>query len=128
MYPLTVPRETSGSVGQGTPYLLHVLSDYGHGDVAYSLLLRREYPSWLYSVDKGATTIWEHWDGIMENGEFWSTDMNSFNHYAYGSVADWIYESAAGIRPKLPGFEKALIMPDSDPRMGWLDVQIETRH
>ncbi len=112
----------------GTPYLLHVLSSYGHGDMSYSLLLRREYPSWLYSVDKGATTIWEHWDGIMENGEFWSTDMNSFNHYAYGSVADWIYESAAGIRPELPGFEKALIMPDPDPRMGWLDVQIETRH
>lgn len=112
----------------GTPYLLHVLSDFGHADIAYSLLLRREYPSWLYSVDKGATTIWEHWDGIMENGEFWSTDMNSFNHYAYGSVADWIYECAAGIRPELPGFEKALVMPEPDPRMGWLDAQIETRH
>ena len=82
----------------GTPYILHVLSNYGHTDLAYTLLCRKEYPSWLYAVGKGATTIWEHWDGIMENGEFWSTDMNSFNHYAYGSVADWIYEQAAGIR------------------------------
>ena len=72
----------------GTPYILHVLSTYGYTDLAYALLLREEYPSWLYSVKKGATTIWEHWDGIMEDGEFWSMDMNSFNHYAYGSVAD----------------------------------------
>ena len=74
----------------GTPYLLHVLSDYGYADLAYSLLLRKEYPSWIYPVTKGATTIWEHWDGIMENGDFWSKDMNSYNHYAYGSVADCI--------------------------------------
>ena len=79
----------------GTPYLLHVLSSYGHTDLAYTLLLRTEYPSWLYPVTKGATTVWEHWDGIMENGDFWSTDMNSFNHYAYGAVADWVYEEAA---------------------------------
>ena len=57
----------------GTPYLLHVLSGYGHTDLAYTLLLRTEYPSWLYPVTKGATTVWEHWDGIMENGDFWST-------------------------------------------------------
>ena len=60
----------------GTPYILHVLSNYGYTDLAYTLLCRKEYPSWLYAVGKGATTIWEHWDGIMENGEFWSTDMN----------------------------------------------------
>lgn len=83
----------------GTPYLLHVLSDYGYADLAYSLLLRKEYPSWIYPVTKGATTIWEHWDGIMENGDFWSKDMNSYNHYAYGSVADWVYGTAAGIKP-----------------------------
>ena len=90
----------------GTPYILHVLSEYGHSDLAYTLFLRKEYPSWLFSVKQGATTIWEHWDGIMENGDFWSTDMNSFNHYAYGSVADWVYEKAAGIRPleEYPGF------------------------
>ena len=76
----------------GTPYILHVLSDYGYADIAYSLLLREEYPSWLYSVNKGATTIWEHWDGIKEDGSLWNTIMNSYNHYAYGAVADWVYE------------------------------------
>lgn len=111
----------------GTPYLLHVLSKYGHTDMAYSLLLRHEYPSWLYSVDKGATTIWEHWDGIMQDGSFWSTDMNSFNHYAYGSVADWLYEEAAGIRPIKPGFAEIEISPKPDPRLGWLSASIETR-
>lgn len=113
----------------GTPYLLHVLSDYGHADLAYSLLLRKEYPSWLYSVEKGATTIWEHWDGIMENGNFWSDDMNSFNHYAYGSVIDWIYEKAAGIQTveDAPGFKKIILAPIVDRRLEWLDASIETR-
>lgn len=114
----------------GTPYILHVLSKYGHTDLAYTLLLRREYPSWLYPVGKGATTIWEHWDGIMENGDYWSEDMNSFNHYSYGAVADWIYEEAAGIHPveNAPGFAKATIAPKPDERLGWLDVAFQTRH
>lgn len=75
----------------GTPYLLHELSRYGHADTAWALLLRREYPGWLYSVSKGATTMWEHWDGIKPDGTFWDDDMNSYNHYAYGSVADWVF-------------------------------------
>ena len=114
----------------GTPYILHVLSNYGYTDLAYTLLCRKEYPSWLYAVGKGATTIWEHWDGIMENGEFWSTDMNSFNHYAYGSVADWIYEQAAGIRvvEEYPGFEKVRIHPKPGTQLEWLGASIETRH
>ncbi|HIX78097.1 MAG TPA: family 78 glycoside hydrolase catalytic domain, partial [Candidatus Fusicatenibacter merdavium] len=112
----------------GTPFLLHVLSRYGHEDLAYTLLLRREYPSWLYPVTKGATTIWEHWDGIMEDGGFWSADMNSFNHYAYGSVADWIYEEAAGIRPLEPGFARVQVAPKPDHRLGWLEASIETRN
>jgi len=112
----------------GTPYLLHVLSSYGHTDLAYSLLLRTEYPSWLYPVTKGATTIWEHWDGIMENGDFWSADMNSFNHYAYGSVVDWLYEEAGGIRPAAPGFTRVHIEPKPDARLEWLTVSFETRH
>ena len=113
----------------GTPYLLHVLSSYGHTDLAYTLLLRTEYPSWLYPVTKGATTVWEHWDGIMENGDFWSTDMNSFNHYAYGAVADWVYEEAAGIHTveEAPGFERVKIAPKPDSRLDWLEASIETR-
>lgn len=138
------PQETADALAQmiqedgcqmrtgfvGTPYILHVLSDYGHTDIAYSLLLRRKYPSWLYSVQKGATTIWEHWDGIMEDGSFWSKDMNSFNHYAYGSVADWVYEKAAGIQPveENPGFAQAVIAPHPDSRLEWLEASIDTRH
>ncbi len=112
----------------GTPFLLHVLSGYGYTDLAYTLLLRKEYPSWLYPVIKGATTIWEHWDGIMEDGGFWSVDMNSFNHYAYGSVADWVYEEAAGIRPLEPGFSRVQVAPKPDRRLGWLEASIETRN
>ena len=110
-----------------TAYLLHVLGRYGHTELAYTLLLRTEYPSWLYPVTKGATTVWEHWDGIMENGDFWSTDMNSFNHYAYGAVADWVYEEAAGIKPAEPGFAKIRIAPKPDARLEWLEASLETR-
>lgn len=114
----------------GTPYLLHVLSDHGYTALAYDLLLRRQYPSWLYPVTKGATTVWEHWDGIMENGDFWSTDMNSFNHYAYGAVADWVYCVAAGINTveEFPGYEKVRIAPFPDARLDWLEASLQTRH
>ena len=114
----------------GAPYLLRSLSDHGHFDLAYELLLRKEYPGWLYQVTKGATTMWEHWDGIMENGDFWSADMNSYNHYAYGAVADWVYSDAAGINTveEAPGFEKILIRPVPDSRIDWLEASIETRH
>ena len=112
----------------GTPYLLHVLSDYGHADLAWDLLLREAYPSWLYPVSKGATTVWEHWDGIMENGDFWSSDMNSFNHYAYGAVIDWIYETAAGLRhaENQPGYSELIYAPHPDRRIGFLNVRLET--
>ena len=113
----------------GTPHILHVLSDYGHADLAWSLLLRREYPSWLYPVTKGATTVWEHWDGIREDGSFWSKDMNSFNHYAYGAVADWVFEKAAGIfhAEDQPGFAELIYAPHPDRRLGWLQAGLETR-
>ena len=114
----------------GTPYILHVLSNYGYADLAWSLVLRREYPGWLYPVTKGATTIWEHWDGIREDGSFWSDHMNSFNHYAYGAVADWVFEQAAGIRhaEDKPGFAELIYAPHPDKRLGWLQARLETRH
>lgn len=114
----------------GTPLILHVLSSYGHTALAYSLLLRKEYPSWLYSVDMGATTVWEHWDSIRPDGSFWSANMNSFNHYSYGAVADWIYEVAAGITPveEFPGFQRVRIEPHPDHRLGWLGALIRTRN
>ncbi len=113
----------------GTPYLLYVLSEHGYADAAYSLLLQEGYPSWLYEVNHGATTIWEHWDGINDSGSFWSADMNSYNHYAYGSVVGWIYEVAAGIRPdeKYPGFERTIIKPTPDKRLAHLSASLETR-
>ena len=114
----------------GTPYILHALSNYGHADLAWDLVLRREYPGWLYPVTKGATTIWEHWDGIKPDGSFWSKDMNSFNHYAYGAVADWVFEQAAGIRhaEDKPGFEELIYAPHPDTRLGWLQAKLDTRH
>lgn len=102
---------TTGFVG--TPYLCHVLSANGHNELAYELLLHTDYPSWLYQITKGATTIWEHWDGIKEDGSFWSKDMNSFNHYAYGAVGDWLYRVVAGLDTdqEAPGYRRILIRP-----------------
>lgn len=114
----------------GTPYLLHALSMTGHHDVAYSLLLQDKYPSWLFSVSKGATTIWEHWDGIKEDGSVWSASMNSYNHYAYGAVGDWVYGVAAGIQTveEAPGFERVKVTPIPDGRIASLSASIDTRH
>lgn len=112
----------------GTPFLLHALSKNGYSETAYDLLLSEEFPSWLYSVKQGATTIWEHWDGKNEQGEFWSKDMNSFNHYAYGSVADWVYEEACGIKPKKAGFSEVIIEPKSTNKLEYLLASIETKY
>ncbi|MBQ8163341.1 MAG: family 78 glycoside hydrolase catalytic domain [Clostridia bacterium] len=113
----------------GTPYLLHALSQNGYSELAYDLLLQDAFPSWLYSVKCGATTIWEHWDGRNENGDFWSKDMNSFNHYAYGSVADWVYGVACGIQTveDKPGFEEIVIAPVPTDKLDHLCASIETR-
>ncbi len=121
-------RMTTGFVG--TPYLLHALSENGYTDVAYTLLMQEQNPSWLYSVCHGATTMWEHWNSLKEDGSFWSTDMNSFNHYAYGAVFDWIFGVACGIKPcaEAPGYEKILIAPHPDRSLGFADASIDTKH
>lgn len=97
----------------GTPYLLHVLSREGHLDVAYALLLQKEWPSWLYAVTQGATTIWERWDGWTKEKGFQDKGMNSFNHYAYGAVGDWLYRVVAGIEidPQHPGYKHFFLQP-----------------
>jgi alpha-L-rhamnosidase len=102
---------TTGFVG--TPYLCHVLSRYGYLDEAYLLLNREEYPSWLYPVKQGATTIWERWDGQKPDGSFQDKGMNSFNHYAYGAIGEWMYRVMAGIEidPAAPGYKHILIQP-----------------
>ncbi|MBC2839326.1 family 78 glycoside hydrolase catalytic domain [Robiginitalea sp. SC105] len=92
----------------GTPYLAHVLSRYGHSDIAYRLLMQESYPSWLYPVTRGATTIWERWDGIKPDGTFQTPSMNSYNHYAYGAIGDWMYQHIAGIQAleEGPGYQR----------------------
>lgn len=118
---------TTGFVG--TPYLLHALSENGYADVAFDLLLQEDFPSWLYSVNKGATTIWEHWDGIKEDGSFWDVKMNSYNHYAYGSVYDWIFGVAAGIKvlEDGAGYKHICLKPHTDTRLGFLKAGINSR-
>ncbi|WP_405915450.1 alpha-L-rhamnosidase [Streptomyces sp. NBC_00728] len=95
----------------GTPRLLPVLTDTGHTDVAYRLLQQRSFPSWGYQIDKGSTTMWERWDSIRPDGSFQTPDMNSFNHYAYGSVGEWMYTNIAGISPGRPGYREIVVRP-----------------
>lgn len=92
----------------GTPYILPVLSKYGYSDLAYTLLKQRTPPSWLYPITKGATTIWEKWEAIRPDGSF---DTCSLNHYAYGAVGSWLYETVAGIKAEAPGYRKIIIEP-----------------
>lgn len=100
----------------GTPLINNVLSKYGYDEEAYTLLFRKQYPSWLYPVTMGATTIWEHWDGINPDGTFHSPNMNSFNHYAYGAIGNWLYTHVAGISqaPNSAGYKKIVINPVPD--------------
>lgn len=95
----------------GTPYLCHVLSENGMHDLAGTIFLKEDYPSWLYAVKKGATTIWERWNSILPDGSFDESGMNSLNHYAYGSIGDWMYEKLAGINPAKPGYKEIRIEP-----------------
>jgi alpha-L-rhamnosidase len=97
----------------GTPLLCQALTNNGFSDIAYKLLFNKRYPSWLYPVTEGATTIWERWDGIRPDGSFQDQRMNSFNHYAYGAVGSWLYSSVAGIRfdEENPGYKRIIIKP-----------------
>jgi len=104
----------------GTPYLLAVLTESGHQDLAYHLLLNTTYPSWGYLIDHGATTMWERWNGDQMKSD---PSMNSYNHYAYGAVADWIYRYAAGVDTTVldPGFHTIALHPAFDARLGSID-------
>ncbi|WP_316824887.1 glycoside hydrolase family 78 protein [Pedobacter miscanthi] len=114
----------------GTPYLCHVLSRFGHENVAYDLLMQESYPSWLYPVKMGATTIWERWDGIKQDGSFQTADMNSFNHYAYGAIGDWMYKNIAGINPVAaqPGYKAILIAPRPGGKLTNATAELETAY
>jgi alpha-L-rhamnosidase len=112
----------------GTPYLCHVLTRFGYDDVAYELLLQDTYPSWLYPVKMGATTIWERWDGIKPDSTFETPSMNSFNHYSYGAIGDWMYRTVAGIDTyeDAPGYKHIKIMPHIGGDLSYANADLKT--
>ena len=120
----------------GTPLILHALAESGHVDEAYLMLLRREMPSWLYQVDRGATTVWERWDAILPDGGIHAGEMSgdddasmlSFNHYAYGAVIDWVYRWVAGLVPIEPGYRVAGIRPRPSVDVRSAEASIETEY
>ncbi|MBM7570571.1 alpha-L-rhamnosidase [Aquibacillus albus] len=112
----------------GTPYLCHVLSENGLNDFAYTLLLNEDYPSWLFAVKQGATTIWERWNSVLEDGSISGTGMNSLNHYAYGSIAEWMYRHMCGINPaeQSPGFQKMTLTPKPNGQLSYAKASVES--
>ena len=109
----------------GTSILMTTLTENGMADIAYELLFQRKNPSWLYSIDNGATTIWERWNSYMKDKGMGPRGMNSFNHYAYGCVCEWIWETAAGIAsdPADPGFKHIIMKPVPDKRLGHVTAE-----
>ena len=114
---------TTGFVG--TPYLCPALSSHGGLMDAYSLLLKTDYPSWLYEVKMGATTVWERWNSINPDGHISSTGMNSLNHYAYGSIVEWMYRYMCGLNQAAPGFKKVRFQPMPDPENRLASARME---
>jgi alpha-L-rhamnosidase len=112
----------------GTPYLCHVLSANGYAEVAYDLLLQESYPSWLYPVKMGATTIWERWDGQKTDSTFQDPGMNSFNHYAYGAIGDWMYRVSAGIETMGPGYKHIVIQPHPTKKLTFSIASFESSY
>ena len=112
----------------GTPYLCHVLTRFGYTDLAYKLLLQETYPSWLYPVKMGATTIWERWDGIKPDSTFQTPSMNSLNHYAYGAIGDWMYRVMAGLDTYEdgPGYKHSMVKPHVGGGFSSASASLET--
>ncbi len=114
----------------GTPYLLEVLSKHGYLDIAYRLLEQETFPSWIFPIKNGATTIWERWDGWTPEKGFQDKGMNSFNHYAYGAVGAWMYQVVAGLvlDPAQPGYEHIIFQPKPGGSITWAEAALETPH
>lgn len=117
---------TTGFVG--TPYLCPVLTENGLADYAYTLLLNEDFPSWLYEVNMGATTIWERWNSVLSDGSISDTGMNSLNHYSYGSIVEWMYRYMCGINPDEhnAGFRKFVIKPYPDKRFEYAAAKYQS--
>ena len=113
----------------GTSFIMDALTENGLVDAAYGLLLQHNFPSWLYSVDQGATTVWERWNSYTKKDGFGPVGMNSFNHYAYGAVLAWVYRTAAGIASdaKNPGFRNIIMAPKPDKRLGFVKAEYRSR-
>ena len=112
----------------GTPYLCLALSECGQSETAVDLLLKDDYPSWLYEVDKGATTIWERWNAIFPDGSFFEPSMSSFNHYAYGSIGEWLTRRLAGIDCIDEGYKKIRIAPFVSKRIPKVKASYESMY
>lgn len=110
----------------GTPFVHDALASTGHLDDAYALLLQREAPSWLYAVTKGATTIWERWDSMLPDGSVNPGEMTSFNHYAFGAVADWMHRSVGGLAPLEAGYRRILVAPQPGGGLTWAETRLRT--
>lgn len=112
----------------GTAYICKTLSDIGANDYAYQLLLNEDAPSWLYAVNLGATTIWERWNSLLPDGNINGTDMNSFNHYSYGSIVEWMFRNMAGIKPNAhtPGYKHILLKPQPNKKIKKMDAVFES--
>jgi alpha-L-rhamnosidase len=119
---------TTGFVG--TPYLLPVLTQIGETKLAYDLMFRKEFPGWLYPVTRGATTMWERWNGLRPDDEFATPGMNSFNHYAYGAVGSWLYETVAGLRQAEDsvGYRSVIFAPEPDERLTFARASLKTKY
>ena len=111
----------------GTPFVTEALTATGHLDDAYRLLLQQECPSWLYSVTMGATTVWERWDSMLPDSSINPGEMTSFNHYALGAVADWMYRTIGGIAPGEPGYRSVRVAPRPGGGITWARTSLETR-
>ena len=112
----------------GTPYLCRVLSEHGMNDLAYNLLLEKGYPGWLYAVLMGATTIWERWNSVEPDGKISGTEMNSLNHYSYGSIVEWMFRNMTGINPceEEAGFKKFRIAPMPNYQITKADAKLRS--
>jgi alpha-L-rhamnosidase len=127
-----VVEDADGLIGTGfigTPAILPALAMHGMTDLAEKIFLNRKVPGWLYQVDRGATSIWERWDALGEDGNIYDPEMNSYNHYAYGAVCQWLFEGVAGVAPvaEAPGFDEVtlnpLILPALSPVQAWHDCR-----
>ena len=112
----------------GTAYFCDVLSEYGADKEAYQLLLNEDYPSWLYAVKLGATTVWERWNSLLPDGKISGTGMNSLNHYAYGAIAGWMYRQMCGIQPlsEVPGFRRFKLAPRPYGLLRWAEAEFNS--